>query len=425
MERRLQGMGLLPASFSGQGGIRPAMARLAPFASMLLLTLLIAAMTVVPSAAEPLQARDYKLAGDAERVRLVIWFDREPDLHYLLLRGPHRLVIDLPATDFLIEPAALKPRGLVSGVRFGNREDGTARMMLTAKGPFAVEKLEVIPNEAAPGFRLVADIVASSDADFDAALADQAATTGSTAAPKTDRLKGPASDKPFTIVIDAGHGGIDTGAAGVGGTREKAITLAFALELRQRLAANGNYRVEMTRETDEFLALDERVRRARAFKADLFISIHADTIRFKGIRGATVYTVSDKASDADSAALASRENLADAIGGIKIEEDNQQVADILIDLIRRETHTFSMRFARSLIGELSNSKVELINNPLRAAGFRVLRAPDVPSVLVELGYLSNASDEAQLNDPQWRGKAIESIAGAVALFAEARSVSGG
>jgi N-acetylmuramoyl-L-alanine amidase len=383
-------------------------------------------MTVATAIAAdgPLEARNYKLAGDAERVRLVIQFDREPDLQYMLLRGPHRLVVDLPETVFLIDPAELKPRGLIAGVRYGPRADGYSRMMFTAKGPFAVERVEVLANEAEPGYRLVVDLVASSAAAFDTALADQAATTGSTAAPKSDRLKGPASDKPFTIVIDAGHGGVDTGAAGVTGTVEKTITLAFAQELAARLATKGNYRVEMTREADEFLALDERVRRARAFEADLFISVHADTIRYKGIRGATVYTVSDKASDAEAQALADRENLADAIGGIRIEEENQKVADILIDLIRRETHTFSIRFARSLIGELSNGKVELINNPLRSAGFRVLRAPDVPSVLLELGYLSNASDEAQLNDPEWRRRAIESIAGAIALFAEARAAGG-
>jgi N-acetylmuramoyl-L-alanine amidase len=424
MKRRLQG----PSWHAGTRALDQRAGRgFARFAATWLLALLASLVATLASAAAadaPLEARNYKLAGDSERVRLVIQFDREPDIQYLLLRGPHRLVVDLPETVFLIEPAQLKSRGLITGVRYGAREDGSSRMMFTAKGPFAVERVDVIANEAEPGYRLVVDLTASSDAAFEAALADQAATTGSTAAPKSDRLKGPASDKPFTIVIDAGHGGVDTGAAGATGTLEKAITLAFAQELAARLAANGNYRVEMTRTVDEFLALDERVRRARAFEADLFISIHADTIRFKGIRGATVYTVSDKASDAEAQALADRENLADAIGGIKIEEDNPQVADILIDLIKRETHTFSIRFARSLVGELSNDKVELINNPLRSAGFRVLRAPDVPSVLLELGYLSNTSDEAQLNDPEWRARAIESITGAIAVFAEARAAGG-
>ena len=180
----------------------------------------------------------------------------------------------------------------------------------------------------------------------------------------------------------------------------------------------------MTRETDEFLRLDDRVRIARQHEADLFISIHADTIRLKGIRGATVYTVSDKASDAEAQALADRENLSDQLAGIEIEEENHEVADILIDLIRRETHGFSIRFARSLVGELS-TRVGLINNPHRSAGFKVLKAPDVPSVLVELGYLSNAKDEEQLLSAEWRGKAAASISNAIALFASAKGGAGG
>jgi N-acetylmuramoyl-L-alanine amidase len=232
------------------------------------------------------------------------------------------------------------------------------------------------------------------------------------------------ADKKFTIVIDPGHGGIDGGAESASGTIEKFITLSFARELRDQLVAAGAYDVFMTRDKDEFLRLDERVRIARQHGADLFISVHADTIRLKGIRGATVYTISDKASDAEAQALADRENLSDQLAGIEIEEDNQQVADILIDLIRRETHGFSMRFARSLVDELS-STIGLINNPHRSAGFRVLKAPDVPSVLVELGYLSNAKDEQQLRSADWRGKAASSIVSAVARFAATKRAAGG
>ena len=166
------------------------------------------------------------------------------------------------------------------------------------------------------------------------------------------------------------------------------------------------------------------MRIARQRGAKLFISIHADTIRLKGIRGATVYTVSDKASDPEAQALAARENLSDQFAGMEIKEESQEVTDILIDLIRRETHSFSMGFAQTLVGQLSTS-VGLINNPHRFAGFRVLKAPDVPSVLVELGYLSNAKDEAQLTDPEWRGKAADSIAKAVSSFAASRVNAGG
>ena len=409
-----------PGKASGQAGLAALTRALA------WLTIALAALIAVfagGASAAPLEAREFKLAGDANRVRIVVQFDREPDPKWFLLRGPHRLVIDLDETKFIVEPKALKARGLIASVRYGHVGEARTRLILAAKGPFAVENLEVLANESGPGYRLVADLASTSNDKFDAALADQAQTTGSTqATKKNDRLgKGLANpDKRFTVVIDAGHGGIDGGAEGVTGTSEKTITLAFALELKAKLLATGNYDVFMTREKDEFLRLDERVRIARQHAADLFISIHADTIRLKGVRGATVYTVSDKASDAEAEALADRENLSDALAGVEVEEENQQVADILIDLIRRETHTFSMRFARSLVGQLSN-KVEMINNPHRSAGFKVLRAPDVPSVLVELGYLSNAKDEEQLRSADWRGKAVDSITAAIALFADARA----
>jgi N-acetylmuramoyl-L-alanine amidase len=374
-----------------------------------------------------LQAHDYKMAGDATRMRIVLNFDQEPEPKWFLLRGPHRLVIDLPETKFSIDAKDLKARGLVSSVRYGKLGEGGSRLILTSKGPFSVEKIDVLQDETSSGYRLVADIVAGSERQFEEALSIQSQTTGSTeTTPKSDRISQVAvrTNKRFTIVLDPGHGGIDGGAEGLNGTVEKSITLAFALELRAKLAESGKYDVYLTRERDDFLRLDERVRIARQHEADLFISIHADTIRLKGIRGATVYTVSDKASDAEAQALADRENLSDQLAGIKIEDENQEVADILVELIKRESHGFSLNFARSLLGELADT-IGLINNPHRYAGFRVLKAPDVPSVLLELGYLSNPEDEEQLRDAGWRDKAAKSIADAVASFAAAKMATGG
>lgn len=389
---------------------------------------LLAIATCAPAAADPpLKASGFKLAGDATAVRIVLNFDSALEPRWFLLRGPHRLVIDLPRTDFRIEPKSLKARGLVRNVRYGALNEGSSRLILTSKGPFAVDKIEVIADEKGEGFRLVAEISATSDRAFDQALADQAVTTGATAAAGKEGRVGKATTGParrFAVVIDAGHGGIDGGAHGVNGTIEKDVTLTFAGELREKLAALGKYDVFMTRETDVFLPLDERVRIARQHEADLFISIHADTISRKGIRGATVYTVSDKASDAEAQATADRENLSDALAGIDIKQENQEVADILVDLIRRETHTYSVRFARSLVEEMS-PVVEFINNPHRSAGFKVLKAPDVPSVLVELGYLSNVKDEALLLDPQWRAKTVDRITSAIDLFAAAKTGAGG
>ena len=378
-------------------------------------------------AADVAKALDYKMAGDATRMRIVMNLDREPEPKWLLLRGPHRLVIDLPDTVLAFDAKDLKPRGLIKSVRYGASGEGASRLVVTSKGPFAVEKVDVIENDDGKGYRLVADITAASDREFDAALAIQAETTSSTVStPKTDRIGKVAQrgDHPFTIVIDPGHGGIDGGAEGLNGTVEKAVTLAFAKELKAKLDAGGSYKVVLTREGDDFLRLDDRVRIARQNEADLFISIHADTIRLKGIRGATVYTVSDKASDAEAQALADRENLSDQLAGVDVVEENHEVSDILVDLIRRETHGFSTRFARSLVGELSPT-VGMINNPHRSAGFRVLKAPDVPSVLVELGYLSNAKDEELLQSAEWRDKAATSISKAVAAFVAERGGAGG
>lgn len=393
---------------------------------LLLLALCLAFAPVSRAADAPLGATAYKMAGDATKMRIVIDFDREPDIKWFLLRAPNRLVVDLPRTRFAIGAKDAKARGLVKAVRYGDQGEGS-RLILTGKGPFSVDKLEVLKNEDGAGYRIAIDMSAASDREFDEALANQALTTGSTVSTdKGSRVgTGPISNPGhrFTIVIDPGHGGIDGGAEGLNGTIEKNVTLAFATELRDKLAAVGSYDVFMTRDTDEFLRLDDRVRIARQHEADLLISIHADTISVKGIRGATVYTVSDKASDPEAQALADRENLSDQFAGMVIKDDNKEVTDILIDLIRRETHNFSMSFAHTLVGQLSTS-VGLINNPQRSAGFKVLKAPDVPSVLVELGYLSNAKDEAQLLDADWRGKAAQSITNAVALFASAKMGTG-
>jgi N-acetylmuramoyl-L-alanine amidase len=391
------------------------------------MALVLAALPGVPRAhADILRAHDFVMAGDAVRTRIVMQLDGDASFRWFLLRAPHRLVVDLPQTGFAITPADLKPRGLVTNVRYGKISEDHSRMIFVVNGPFTVDGISVVKNESSPGYRLVADIVAAPEAAFETALAKQAGAAPHTEAAVDDPVEmGPKpAGKPFTIVIDPGHGGIDGGAEGVSGTIEKNITLAFGLELRAALEKIGKYKVLMTRDDDRFLPLDERVRIARQDDADLFISIHADTISIKGIRGATVYTVSDKASDAAAAAVATRENLSDDLAGVEITDANHEVADILVDLIRRETHSFSIRFARSLVGQLSN-KVELINNPHRYAGFRVLQAPDVPSVLVELGYLSNPKDEAELRDPKWRAKAIDSMCRAIELFSVARMRAGG
>jgi N-acetylmuramoyl-L-alanine amidase len=218
------------------------------------------------------------------------------------------------------------------------------------------------------------------------------------------------------VVIDPGHGGVDNGTRS-GEETEKSLVLAFGLALRDRLEKSGKYRVVMTRTDDTFIPLDDRVKIGRTQKAALFVSIHADYLPHGegDAQGASIYTVSDKASDAEAERLAESENRADAIGGVNLTQEPSEVADILIDLAQRETRTFSNRFARMLMGEMKNA-TRMHKHPLKSAGFRVLKAPDVPSVLVELGYVSNKADLAHLVSDSWRTKTAGSMAYAIDAF---------
>ncbi|NNU60333.1 N-acetylmuramoyl-L-alanine amidase [Ochrobactrum soli] len=364
---------------------------------------------------QPLTALTFRMAGDDLRTRIVVMFDREPELTTRLFDNPHRLVIELPETRFGFDEKSLEARGLVSNVRYGLAGKGRSRLILTLRGPFKVENLRVLKNESASGYRLVADMVATSDREFTAQLQGRSEITSSTerkAALSAQSTK--IETRPFTVMIDPGHGGIDSGAESLSGIKEKDLTLAFGVELRDRLAQEKNIQVLMTRDDDTYLRLSERVRIARQHEADLFISIHADTINQQDIRGATVYTISDKASDAVARAMAERENKSDNLGGTAPEEV-PEVADILLDLTRRETHSFSLSFAEKVIAQLQG-QVNLINNPHRFAGFQVLRAPDVPSVLIEIGYLSNAEDEKLISNPEWRKKLADRLALAIKSF---------
>ena len=374
--------------------------------------------TVKAAWAAPVSALTFRMAGDELRTRVVVMFDEKPDVKPILFDKPHRLVMELSETRFGFDEKSLKPRGLVSSVRYGLAGEGRSRLILSLIGPFKLENMDVIKNENAPGYRMVVDIIASSDREFADDLAAQNskgnASPAQAAEDKKNREQQQAAKK-FTVMLDAGHGGIDSGAEGVTGLIEKDVTLAFARDLRDRLKKEKDFQVFMTRDEDVFLRLGERVRLARQHEADLFISIHADSVPQHYIRGATVYTISDKASDSVARAMAERENRSDEFAGI-VPEDLPEVTDILLDLTRRETHGFSLKFADKVVKSL-DGEISLINNPHRFAGFQVLRAPDVPSVLVEMGYLSNKEDEKLITDPKWRQLFAERLVVAIRHFA--------
>src|SRR5262249_4296684 len=227
--------------------------------------------------------------------------------------------------------------------------------------------------------------------------------------------KGGSDPRPL-VVIDPGHGGIDNGTRAPSGEPEKTIVLEFSLLLRDKIEKTGKYRVVMTRTDDTFVPLAERVQLARSRQASLFISIHADALRRAegDAQGATVYTLSERASDARAAQLAEAENQADAIAGLDLSE-LKDVAGILIDLTRRETKTFSQQFAQNVVHELK-AATRLHQNPLKSAAFVVLKAPDVPSVLVELGYVTNKADLKSLISTEWRDRTADAITQAIQTF---------
>nr|WP_275791077.1 N-acetylmuramoyl-L-alanine amidase [Rhizobium gei] len=372
----------------------------------------------------PLLAYGARIAGDDARTRVVIEFDRKPEFFVHYVGNPARVIVDLPETAFGLKPEDLRARGVFTEIRYGAMGAGSSRIVLTAKKPVAISGASVREDEGSKGFRLVLDAERVTDARFAELLGEQK-WTGSVAATKTARSVEPASNGEFVIAVDAGHGGIDTGAIGADTKiEEKSVTLAFAQELAKTLNEEAGIEAFLTRDKDEFLSLPERVHIARQRGANLFISLHADTLKQHDIRGATVYTISDKASDHLAANLAERENLSDEIAGVALTSEPAEVADILIDLTRRETQAFAINLARSVVTSFQG-QINLINNPHRHAGFRVLQAPDVPSILLELGFMSNKDDEKLLTDPAWRKKVSGLLVEAVRTYRSGKTADGG
>lgn len=372
----------------------------------------------------PLLAYGARIAGDDARTRVVIDFDRKPVFFVHYVANPARVIVDLPETSFGLKPEDLKARGVFTEIRYGAMGAGSSRVVLTAKKPVAITVADVKPDEEGKGFRLVLDAERVTEDRFAVLLKEQQ-WTGSVTSTKTARVVEPPASGSFVVAVDAGHGGIDTGAIGSETKmEEKSVTLAFAEELAATLNKESGVKAFLTRDKDEFLSLPERVQIARQHGANLFISLHADTLKQRDIRGATVYTISDKASDHLAANLAERENLSDEFAGVAFKSEPAEVADILIDLTRRETQAFSVNLARSVVSSFEG-QINLINNPHRHAGFRVLQAPDVPSILLELGFLSNKQDEKLLVDPVWRGKVADLLAVAVRGYRGGAVANGG
>ncbi|MEM6383724.1 MAG: N-acetylmuramoyl-L-alanine amidase [Pseudomonadota bacterium] len=370
------------------------------------------------------QASGARIAGDAERTRLVVDFDGELDPQIFFLAEPRRMIIDLPGTDFVaMEGADIEARGLISGFRFGPFAPGRGRIVVDLASSVALDETIILPALDDQPARFVLDLVAAEPAGFAAEVErTRSVFLASVEAPKGDRLDfAPTETGRPTIVIDPGHGGIDSGAVSRSGVLEKTVVLAYARELADLLRETGLYDVYLTRDDDTFIPLAGRVRYAQSRRADLLISIHADSlVRHRELRGATVYTLSDRASDAIARQLVENEARSEMLAGMDVTETaDEGVADILVDLTRRETVRYSLGFAEELVDELSTA-TRMVTNPHRSAGFRVLKAPEIPSVLLELGFLSNAEDERLLVDASWRSRTVAALKTAVDRYFERR-----
>lgn len=345
-------------------------------------------------------------AGGVERLRFATDAVVTPTKVFTL-GNPDRVVIDLPsvrATGITV-PAGYRGQ-LVRGIRFGQFDATTSRIVVDAVRPVKIVGTLPVPAQNGAGPQLLVDIAPFGELPLPSA-----------GAPLASPVAGPAvkeTEKPL-IIIDAGHGGQDPGALGLHQTREKNVTLAFARALKNGLLRTGRYRVALTREDDTFVMLPERVNIARKLKADLFISLHADSNPRPEAHGLSVYTLSETASDDEAAALAERENKSDIITGLDLNTTDEDVASILIDLAQRETMNKSSVLAEKVVRNL-HPKIVKLPNTHRFAGFRVLKAPDIPSILVEIGFLSNSNDEKLLQSGEYQSIFVSSLIQAIDAY---------
>ncbi|MFO7308659.1 MAG: N-acetylmuramoyl-L-alanine amidase [Pseudomonadota bacterium] len=390
-----------------------------------LLALCLGALCLV--LAEPVKAQDpapapagaavavaAEVKPDGATTRLSLTISRPVEARAFLLERPDRVIIDLPEVNFQLPAnAGRKGAGLVASYRFGLFAPGRSRIVIDLAQPALVESIE--NRTLGEATLLVIELSRTDRATYHRMALKPMVEPEPLPAAAMSQPAGTTDDKPL-VVIDPGHGGVDPGAIGVNGVAEKDVVFAFAERLRQRLEETGRYRVMLTRTSDTFVSLAGRWRMAQKAGASLFISIHADTLSDGSrVRGATVYTGSGFASDAESERLAAKENLADQIAGLDVVEDPNEIAGILADLTKRETRVFSLDFAQKVVDSLRDV-VTLNKNPLRSAGFIVLKAPDIPSVLIELGYLSSAKDVDLMTSDAWRDKSSAALVKAVDSF---------
>ena len=402
-----------------------------------LLCLLFTLLAPVLAHAKP-TLNDVRLGVHPDKTRVVIDLSEEAGYRIFTLKDPYRVVIDFPDLDWKAKETA-QEKGMIKSYRHGLFSENVMRIVLEVDRPVLLEKAFYLKGETSPhAKRFVLDVKSTTEAEFSkrrgeslkhevkgAANALQilkSATPQIAAAPKEPSIKTSprVTNKKKIIVLDPGHGGVDPGAIGVNRVYEKTITLAIAKQLKTQLMRSGKYDVRLTREKDIFIPLRQRVAIARRANADLFVSIHADSVAKRQTRGVSVYTLSENGSDREANLLAARENKADVIAGMDLSTEDDEVAGILIELAQRETMNSSKQLANLLVQEIGKG-TQLLTRPNRSAGFAVLKAPDIPSVLIETGYLSNPSDSKLLRTASHQQKLSRLIGNAVEKYFQANS----
>lgn len=352
---------------------------------------------------------------DEKTVRFVAHLDKEVKTNVFSLQNPSRVVIDFSETSFSkdVSKRIDLPNILVKKVRFGQANNKEARVVLELDTDMSFNKgFFLKPSEKNSEYRFVLDIKATGKKSSSEPLKKQVVIDSSRTQKVKENIERYKSGHKPIIVLDPGHGGADPGAISARGNYEKHLTLKMAKEVKTALERTGRYKVYMTRETDKALTLRGRMQFAHKQNADLFISIHADSAKNKKAKGLSVYTISEKASDKEAMMLAERENKADIILGMDLSNETKEVSNILIDLAKRDTMEKSSQYANMLVGEMA-SQVELVKNAHRFAGFVVLKSTNVPSVLLEIGYLSNKEEERLLHQTSYRARLTKAMVTAI------------
>ncbi|MCB2090019.1 MAG: N-acetylmuramoyl-L-alanine amidase [Alphaproteobacteria bacterium] len=345
-----------------------------------------------------------RFGGDDNKTRFVLEIKGKSAFRTFSLANPNRIVIDLDEVNWNIGPGGAEGMGLIKNYRYGLYMPGTSRIVLDLKYPVKIANSFVIKGKAGNPDRMVFDFEKISQASFSSSISAPAVRAQAVNSTRTPASR-PISNKKI-IVLDPGHGGHDPGNLGgvkINGISEKNVTITAARNIKNILEASGRYKVILTRDRDIYVNLRDRPQVAHQNNADLFISIHADSFTQSSVRGATVYTLSENASDREAALLAARENKSDVIAGVNLGDETDMVQNILIDLVKQETMNLSNRFAGELDSELKKA-VTMRKRSLRSAGFVVLKGIDVPSVLIEMGYLTNSTDAKLLMQKETHDK---------------------